>query len=162
MIEGDETVILTVLSNASYVVDAPASAAATIHDRPSHAWKFAHFSTAQRTNALVSGDFADPDGDGRSNLAEYALGGDPLVADTNLDPTARLLNVSGLRFRLEYNKTAAELSYTAEQSGGLLPGGWSTAGVSDEVYLPASGRFAREILVAPTDTVRFLRLRISE
>ncbi|HUI07851.1 MAG TPA: endonuclease [Verrucomicrobiae bacterium] len=47
------------------------------------AWQGTHFSQAELTNAAISGAAADPDGDGTPNLAEYALGHDPHVAESN-------------------------------------------------------------------------------
>ena len=41
------------------------------------AWKTAHFSAAELANPGISGDDADPDGDGQSNRNEYLSGTDP-------------------------------------------------------------------------------------
>ncbi len=40
-------------------------------------WLSAHFTSVERTNAAVSGDLADPDADGLTNLAEFATASDP-------------------------------------------------------------------------------------
>jgi hypothetical protein len=45
-------------------------------------WKASKFDSTEMANPLISGDSADPDVDGRVNLMEYALGSEPLVADT--------------------------------------------------------------------------------
>ncbi len=47
-------------------------------------WRMAEFSAQQAADPLVSGPAADPDGDGFSNLEEFAFGGDPLVPDASL------------------------------------------------------------------------------
>jgi autotransporter-associated beta strand protein len=44
------------------------------------AWKSAYFTTNELTNSAVSGDAADPDGDGFSNLQEYTAGTNPTNA----------------------------------------------------------------------------------
>lgn len=44
-------------------------------------WRRLHFSAAERRDPAVSGDLADPDGDGCSNLLELAFGSDPRHAD---------------------------------------------------------------------------------
>jgi endonuclease I len=41
------------------------------------AWENDHFSTAELSNAAVSAELADPDGDGLPNLAEYVFGHNP-------------------------------------------------------------------------------------
>lgn len=161
--EGDESVVVSVLSNDAYFAAAPTSAVVTIHDPAKDAWKHAHFSLAQLADPNLSGDQADPDLDGRANLAEFALGGNPGAPDpASTDPTARLVSSGGLKLRIEYGKAAAGLTYEAERSAGLLLNDWTTSGVSDEFYLPATARFAREIPVQPADAVQFLRLRIGE
>lgn len=43
------------------------------------AWKALNFNASQLVDPLVSGDDADPDGDGLVNLAEFALGGTPFA-----------------------------------------------------------------------------------
>lgn len=46
------------------------------------AWKSAYFTSNQLTNAAVSGDLADPDGDGFSNFQEYTAGTNPQDAQS--------------------------------------------------------------------------------
>jgi len=45
---------------------------------PEQAWRNSHFTPAQQTDPLISGDFADPDRDGIQNLLEFAFNSDPL------------------------------------------------------------------------------------
>ena len=40
-------------------------------------WQRAHFTVAELANAAISGDLADPDGDGLTNFAEFATASDP-------------------------------------------------------------------------------------
>lgn len=44
-------------------------------------WALHEFSAAQLADSSISGAGADPDGDGAPNLLEFAMGGQPLVAD---------------------------------------------------------------------------------
>lgn len=48
------------------------------------AWRMAAFTDAERQDETISGWEIDPDGDGYTNLVEYALVGDPLVYDEGL------------------------------------------------------------------------------
>lgn len=47
-------------------------------------WRVVFFSEADALDNAVSGVGADPDGDEFTNLAEYALGGNPTVQEANL------------------------------------------------------------------------------
>jgi surface-anchored protein len=48
------------------------------------AWRDIEFNPPQAADPLVSGPAADPDGDGFTNLEEFAFGGDPLMPDAGL------------------------------------------------------------------------------
>ena len=88
-------------------------------------WETEHFNNAEDGNN-VAGD--DADGDGISNLMEYAYNTDPLVA--NIKPLVHdMATVDGsqyLRLTVPKNPAATNLTYTVETSGDLTPGSWST------------------------------------
>jgi hypothetical protein len=158
--EGDETVIVTLLADTNYAVVSPSSATVTIHDPPKDAWKFAHFSPSQLADPNISGDLADPDHDGRANLLEYALGGNPLAADSSsLDPAFNF-DAATPRFSLQYAKTAANLAYEVQWTASLSLSNWSTGGVSGEIYNPSNGLFSRYITPSTQNTNVFLRLSV--
>jgi hypothetical protein len=99
---------------------------------PFSAWQLAEFG-ANATNTAISGDLADPDGDGIANLLEYALGLNPNVAGVTGLPTAQNDPSCGC-LSLTYIKvlSATDLTYTAEAASD--PGGpWSTNGIVQTV-----------------------------
>ena len=132
VVEGDKTVVLTLLNSTAYNLAAPTSATVTIHDTPFNTWLLAEFGT-NANNAAISGDLADPDGDGIVNLLEYALNLNPNVASGTGLPTVQIDPACGC-LTLTYTKvlSAIDLNYTAEAAND--PGGpWSTNGITQAV-----------------------------
>ncbi len=118
-------------------------------------WRVAHFGTTEAVGDAA--DLADPDGDGRPNLLEYALGGDPLVADIAAQ-SAATLDASG-RLALTFSRTAdGSLLYTVETSTDLVAWTtfWSSTGADNTAGL-VTVTYPDPIVVG---TPRFLRLRV--
>ena len=130
------------------------------------AWRFQKFTSAQLASAALSGDDADPDGDGLPNLLEYALNLAPLAPDgatPSAHPSATPVTLGsgepGLAFAYRRNRHAADLAYTIEVSTDLES--WSTAA-------PVSTTTSRADLLTDLVTARiasqgagtFLRLRV--
>jgi hypothetical protein len=92
------------------------------------AWKTLAFDAPQAAEGTVSGPLADPDGDGISNFAEYALGGSPLLADAGLlRPHVSILRDAGASYlAIEHLSvpTAIEATVNAEHSTDLRT--WSS------------------------------------
>jgi hypothetical protein len=88
--EFDETATLTLQTGASYFVGSPNAASITIHDDTPYnanwAGQFPTFHGAAAAPAL------DLDGDGISNLLEFAFNGDPFHSDPSILPTAGTMN----------------------------------------------------------------------
>jgi hypothetical protein len=80
-IEGDESVIVSIVTNIAYFIG-NGQATATIHDSPYGLWSIAHFTLEQLTHPNISGPGADFDHDGIVNFAEYAFNLDPTVSNT--------------------------------------------------------------------------------
>jgi len=107
----------------------------TSADTPFGTWQSLEFGT-NAANSAISGDLADPDGDGIVNLLEYALHLDPDVASAAGLPTPGSDPSCGC-LTLTYTKVigATDLIYTAEASDD--PGGpWSTNGIT-QVFIAA-------------------------
>jgi hypothetical protein len=111
-------VTLSLSASTNYAVTNPANATVTILDRPLNAWRRANFTTAELANPQISGDNADPDGDGISNLMEYAMGLPPKVANANpLNPQI----VNG-NFTITYSRSkgATDVATTLQSSTDLV------------------------------------------
>jgi hypothetical protein len=90
--EGPETAIITPSSATGAYTNASATPITiTIADRPLQQWKFTNFGANANTPSLAD-DNADPDGDGRPNLMEYALGTPPLITNQGSPLTVNLIN----------------------------------------------------------------------
>lgn len=83
-------------------------------------------------NTVVSDDTTDSDGDGLANLMEYALGLDPLVADSTGAPQV-ILNqkAGGQRLSITFNRIADPfLTYIVEATDDLSSDDWDVIFVS--------------------------------
>ena len=104
----------------------------SVFDTPFDVWRFEQFG-ANTNNPAISGDLADPDGDGIVNLLEYALDMDPNVASVDGLPTAQIDPSCGC-LTLTYTRVlaASDLIYSVEAAND--PGGpWSTNGVMEAI-----------------------------
>jgi hypothetical protein len=108
---------------------------------------------------------ADPDGDGMSNLMEFALGGAPMASSAAILPT---FTNSGAAWVFEYNRSdAAQSSTTQVVEYGNNLSGWTP------VTIPATSAGMVEITPdTPSDRVKvtipnqgnqmFVRLKVSQ
>ncbi len=125
-------------------------------------WRGQSFSTSEITDATISGPLADPEGDGLRNLAEYALGTEPKVADA---PSATRLDSTARSIVFKRRSQVGDVSYTVETSTDLVTwkSGVDRTGPStttpldpewDSVTVPS-------LTALSSPTRHFLRLRIS-
>jgi hypothetical protein len=113
------------------------------------AWQIQYFGSISDPNAAPG---ADPDGDGMTNLQEYAAGTSPL------DPTSVLSLdiVRGSSLTLTFS-AMAQKSYTIEFNDSLTPGNWQRLADVPAMAAPAS-RLIQIIDPAPV-TDRYYRVR---
>jgi hypothetical protein len=151
----------------SHALGSPGSSDAKIA-QAYYGWDNFHFTSAQRDDPLVGGPFADPDGDGRANWAEYALGSDPWTPDA-AGPTVGLSFVTYSKKRyaaLTFGRAsnALDVQYAVWATGDLQWEVWSPAGTTPYQTVPLGGDretvTLRETTPAATDR-RFLKLRVT-
>lgn len=129
------------------------------------AWRTKFFSALELADATVSGDQADPDGDGNPNLLEFGQGTNPRLANDPSKLTASLLTTNGLpAFVLSFRRLllAHELDYRLEASADLQA--WSpVSGQESEPALNLDGTITVSVNVGllANSPARFVRLRIS-
>lgn len=129
------------------------------------AWRATHFGPDELSDPLVAGDSADPDGDGRGNLLEYALGTLPRdAADGAVNAPA--LALAGDRLSLSYTRPEdrADLLYVVEWSADLAT--WHAG--ADHLEAAAETPTTDGVLVTVTarpsmagQPRQFLRLNVS-
>lgn len=122
-------------------------------------WTETHFSSAERADETVSGAEADPDGDGLTNLLEYALGGDPRLATSA--PRAHLgPAVVGAPLALSFHRIAdPALGYRVEATGDLVT--WTTIFVSSGSDNVAGSVIVPDVVALGLEQPRrFLRLKV--
>jgi hypothetical protein len=99
-------------------------------------WRKLRFSTNDLANLAVSGEAADPDGDGLPNLAEYAFGFEPKHYDTPPLQITTVRDTEGDKLHLTYSHLAVlgDIEFAWESSADLsswqpaTPGGEIVAG----------------------------------
>ena len=123
------------------------------------AWRFTHFGTTQNTGTAA--DLFDGNGDGETNLLEFATAQNP-NASTLTTPS---LVKNGAMLEFTYTRSNAALSdgvtFTAEWRDSLTSGAWSSAGVTEQI-LSDNGTVQRvKASVAAGSGSRFFHLKVS-
>lgn len=89
-------------------------------------WLGTKFLTTEQGNAFTTGPTADPDGDGRTNAAEYAFGGNPKGPDIQTNGLAPQQVSSEAHFTYTVDTSRADLTITP-QTGDAPNGPWTNA-----------------------------------
>ncbi|MET0262829.1 MAG: hypothetical protein ABW223_08015, partial [Rariglobus sp.] len=154
----------TASTGTSYSFTLNGSRSLVAHFQPANLTTFqsTFFTTPELSNAAVSGPSADPDGDGYSNLMEYALGTNPKVA--NLPQQLGVVDNGHLALTYTRSKTAADLSYIVEVSNDLQLWTSNASDVSAPALVSDDG-FTQTLRVtdlSPAASIgsRFMRLRV--
>jgi hypothetical protein len=167
--EGDETLVLTVLSNLTYTVGA-GEATVTIQDSPFGRWTIEHFTIEELTDPALSDGGADFDHDDLVNFVEYAFNRDPKSAETNalLQTGIEINPGDGLNhITLTYQRRLAptDVAYEVNLSNDLITWNAGPAYV-EEVQAIDDGNGLTETVTArlvapwPSGTSQFLTLRV--
>jgi hypothetical protein len=128
---------------------------------PYNAWTEDHFGTlAAADQSSVWGEAADPDGDGFTNLQEFASGLDPLAVDAAPNLISCALESSGtppdhllLSYRVRMDGAVPALQYGIEARSDLTLGSW--ASLAESAYTLIS-----EVVESPE--FHFLTIRLDD
>ncbi|RYG69856.1 hypothetical protein EON80_09010 [bacterium] len=157
--EGTETVVITIAPGEGYFAGELNSATVRLLDRPIDNWRQSHFTESQLNDSSISGDTADPDKDGLSNLAEYALGLNPRGHDSS---TIAVPGFDGDRLVMTYPRRKASTDVTLVAEGSSEMKTWS-AGAVEFVSKVDEGETERiTVRLAAPAAQGFLRLRITK
>jgi len=141
---------------------------------PLQVWRQQQFGTSE--NSGNAADSADPDGDGLTNLIEYALGGSPKVADAATIAPAVDSNGTQLQISFSCDDSRQDITYTVQSSDTLAQNSWTdiaqsagggafSATVGTTVTDPSNGSGQRTVTVSTTLPVGgklFLRVKAAK
>jgi hypothetical protein len=124
-------------------------------------WQLQNFTDAQLTNAAIGTATADPDGDGVPNLLEFAVGGNPWLADaTNAVVTGQLLGGNQLAFQFQERNALGDVARQFQSSGDLL--NWTNISPTAVNLLQNFGVNSLYQAIFPVQlTPQFFRIRYS-
>ena len=154
------------VSNPAGSVTSDTAVLAVSSPDPFATWAAAH-------SIAVNSAGADPDGDGRTNLLEYALGSNPSVAEAA--GLASQVQSGFLQISLSMDSAKTDLTYTVEATSNLATwtpiaqssGGGAMGAIGGLATVTDAGTGARTVTVRDTQALdshprRFLRLKVSK
>jgi hypothetical protein len=122
-------------------------------------WRFSNFGTTAETAA--SSSTADPNGDGESNLMEYATSQSPMA-----NTSAQILIQNGpssldFIYTRRLSALTSGMTYSVEWSDTLAANSWSTTGISETILSTVGDLQTVKATVSNSaDEKRFVRLRV--
>jgi hypothetical protein len=172
---GDKQIVIPILKDSAYdgaetfsvtlnsaALKAPGSTQVTIQDPPLQTWTNSRW--PGNSDSAVVGENADPDGDGISNLFEYAFGLDPKVPAMNGTPQ---ISVDQDRLQITFTrmKAADDIVYQVDASDDLQA--WT------QIWTSATNPFGggslaseqvsvKDVVSSQTYPKRFLRVRVTK
>jgi endonuclease I len=125
-------------------------------------WRYRNFTLAELNSEAVSGDLADPDGDGAVNLLEYALASDPRRAEAATLPTMIVsTNSVTFEFQRQRDRDLDGMSYAVETTNNLASS-WQALAGGVETVIATNGATESVRVTIPTPALPlFLRLRVT-
>ena len=126
-------------------------------------WKYRHFSLDELSAETVSGDAADPDGDGKSNLLEFALAGNPRGSGVSDEPVLSKSSTPGylvFTYRRQRDRLLSGVTYSVETSADLTQ--WQLANGVESSVIAGSTELATMVLVDQGLPSLFARLKVSK
>ena len=146
-----------------YVIDlADGELFKIVSKAPWDVWRAGQFTRAELADLAISGDEADPEGDGMTNLFEYAAGRDPQVSDAApiVEGTTEVAGKTYLT--LTFNRAAVSgvtaVGQASADAGASDP--WSSAGVVVVTSSPTQ-LTVRDTIALEDAPRRFLRIRVT-
>lgn len=156
---GTVTVRASQEGDDSYLAATPVERSFTVTAN-SDSWSAGYFSSAELADTSISGPSADPDGDGLTNLLEYALGLNPKSSDTTGLPEAGSTTTD---WTYTYTRPTDrdDLSYAVEVSTDLSS--WTTSGVTlTQISSDGSTEVWQATYPLSSATNLFFRLKITQ
>ncbi len=139
--EGAESVTLTLGASASFTAGSPASATASIADKPSQAYYVAAIADPAKR-----GPTDDPDGDGTPNLLEYFAGSDPASGSNGSTLSVPAASAAANTFKVRFPRALSRVDVTGSLQWSSDLSTWRSGGQSDGVRTVT---FSEAVVSAP-------------
>lgn len=123
-------------------------------------WAENHFTEGQLLDPAISGQAADPNHNGISNLLEYAFGGNPLGETPKATMPGIVIDEDGRGFTYRKNTTLSDLTYVMQTSTNMVDWDDVTGDLvaTDGVY----ETYRYDWSPSPAEPKRFFRVKVSK